>query len=197
MQFVKTLRDRIRIMMRWRRLDLPGHDEARLRDELGSWHLEGHAEFVEDRNRWELGYTVSCTLDWITTRAIVKGRSDRGAIEANVVRSPVGGWTVNGVAVPAVAGCIDVDLAFTPATNLLSLRRLDLAIGQEAEVVAAWLTFPEFSLTPLRQRYRRTSQTTYDYAAPDLPFAGILTVDPDGFVLDYAGLWRADLPSSE
>lgn len=94
-------------------------------------------------------------------------------------------------------GCTDVDLAFTPATNLLSLRRLELAVGQQAEVVAAWLTFPEFSLIPLRQRYRRTSRTTYDYAAPDLPFAGILTVNAEGFVLDYAGLWRADLPSSE
>ena len=113
------------------------------------------------------------------------------------MRSAIGEWTLNGVAVPAVEGCTDVDLAFTPATNLLSLRRLDLAVGQEAEVVAAWLTFPAFSLIPLRQRYRRTSQASYDYAAPDLPFAGILTVSPEGFVLDYAGLWRADPPSTE
>jgi hypothetical protein len=185
------------VRMRWRRLDLPGFDEARLRSEARSWHLEGRAEFVEDRNRWELGYTVTCGTDWATTRAVVKGGSGRGAIEANVVRSGDGRWALYGAAVPAVGGCTDVDLAFTPATNLLSLRRLDLAVGQEAEVVAAWLTFPEFSLTPLRQRYRRTSQTTYEYAAPDLPFAGILTVDPGGFVLDYADLWRADLPSAK
>jgi hypothetical protein len=183
--------------MRWRRLDLPGLDEARLRREPESWHLEGHAEFVEDRNRWELGYSVACGPDWVTARGAVKGHSGRGAIEANVVRSATGGWTLNGAEVPGVAGCTDVDLAFTPATNLLSLRRLDLAVGQEAEVVAAWLTFPEFSLTPLRQLYRRTSQTTYDYSAPDLPFAGILTVNPDGFVLDYAGLWRADLEGAK
>ena len=184
-------------MIRWRRLDLPGHDEARLRNELGSWHLAGHAEFIDGTNRWQLGYTVTGTPDWTTTRAMVKGHSDRGAIEANVVRSAVGGWTLNGTPVPAVAGCTDIDLAFTPATNLLSLRRLDLAVGQEAVVVASWLTFPEFSLIPLRQRYRRTSQTTYDYSAPDLPFAGILTVSPEGFVLDYAGLWRADPPATE
>jgi hypothetical protein len=132
--------------MRWRRLDLPGHDEARLRNELGSWLLEGHAEFIDGTNPWELGYTVSCTPDWTTTRAIVKGHSDRGAIEAKVVRSAVGGWTLNGAPVPAVAGC--------------------------------------------------TSEAAYDYSAPDLPFAGILTVDPEGFVRDYAGLWRADPPST-
>ena len=168
------------MMMRWRRLDLPGRDDARLRHQLGSWRLEGHAEFIDGTNRWELGYRVACGPDWVTTGALVRGQSGRGAIEANVARSAIGGWTLNGVPVPAVAGCTDVDLAFTPATNLLSLRRL---------------SFPEFSLTPVRQRYRRTSQTTYDYAAPDLPFAGILTVSPEGFVLDYAGLWRADLPA--
>ena len=184
-------------MMRWRRLDLPGHDEVRLHSESGSRHLKGHAEFIDSTNRWKLGYTVTCTPDWTTTHALVKGHSDRGVIEANVVRSAAGEWTLNGAPVSAVAGCTDVDLAFTPATNLLSLRRLDLAVGQEAEVVAAWLTFPEFALIPLRQRYRRTSQGTYDYSAPDLPFAGILTVNPEGFVIDYAGLWRADPPSAE
>lgn len=184
-------------MMRWRRLDLPGHDEVRLHTEAGSRQLKGRAKFIDGTNRWELGYTVSCTPDWTTTRAMVKGHSDRGAIEATAVRSAVGGWTLNGAPVLAVAGCIDVDLAFTPATNLLSLRRLGLAVGQEAEVIAAWLTFPEFALIPLRQRYRRTSEGTYDYSAPDLPFAGILTVNPEGFVLDYAGLWRADLSSTE
>lgn len=182
------------MMMRWRRLDLPGNDEARLHHQLGSWRLEGHAEFIDGTNRWELGYSVACDPDWVTTGALVRGHSGRGAIEANVVRSGGGEWTLNGAEIPRVAGCTDVDLAFTPATNLLSLRRLSLAVGQEAEVVAAWLSFPEFSLTPLRQRYRRTSRTTYDYAAPDLRFAGILTVSPEGFVLDYAGLWRADLP---
>jgi len=111
-------------MMRWRRLDLPGLDEAALRREAGSWHLEGHAEFIDGANRWELGYTVTCTLDWTTTSAVVTGHSERGAIEAQVMRSPTGGWALNGAPVPAVAGCTDVDLAFTPATNLLSLRRL-------------------------------------------------------------------------
>lgn len=185
------------VTVRWRRLDLPGLDQARLLQASGSWHLDGQSEFVEGGNQWTLGYRVECGLDWTTTRAVVKGHSDRGAIEANATRSPAGRWTLNGVEAPAVAGCTAVDLAFTPATNLLSLRRLDLAVGEEAEVVAAWITFPDFSLTPLRQRYRRTAQTTYDYAAPDVPFSGVLTVHPEGFVLDYAGLWRADPPAAD
>jgi len=47
----------------------------------------------------------------------------------------------------------------------------------------------------LVQRYARRSVMEYDYEA-DLPgaarFAGLLRVEPGGWVLDYAGLWRAE-----
>jgi hypothetical protein len=88
-----------------------------------------------------------------------------------------------------VEWCRLTSQACTPATNLLALRRLSLAVDQEAEVTAAWLTHPDFALTPLRQRYRRTSQAEYAYTAPDHAFAGALTVNGQGFVLDYPGLW--------
>jgi hypothetical protein len=40
----------------------------------------------------------------------------------------------NGAAVSAVEGCIDIDLKYSPSTNLLPIRRLNLAIGESAEV---------------------------------------------------------------
>jgi len=90
---------------------------------------------------------------------------------------------------------VDLDLSFTPATNLLPLRRLALVSGQSAEVRSAWLEWPEVRLTPLVQRYVRRSQAEYEYEA-DLPgaspFRGMLRVQPDGWVLDYAGLWHAE-----
>ena len=64
-------------------------------------------------------------------------------------------WRLNGRECPVVAGCIDIDLAFSPSTNMLPIRRLNLAIGQEAKVRAAWLRFPGFNLEPLEQLYRR------------------------------------------
>jgi hypothetical protein len=97
-----------------------------------------------------------------------------------------------------VAGCSDLDLGFTPATNLLALRRLDLAVDHSAEVRSAWLAWPGTQLTPLVQRYTRRSIAEYEYEA-DLPvgekFAGLLRVEKDGWILDYAELWRAELPA--
>ena|SRR5712692_7412959 len=103
-----------------------------------------------------------------------------------------GRWHLNGAEQPAVRGCVDVDLGFTPATNLLQLRRVALDIGQEADVPAAWLAFPELTLERLEQRYRRRGRDTYDYRAPSVPYEAPLHVNELGFVTLYPGLWEAE-----
>ena len=88
-------------------------------------------------------------------------------------------------------GCVDVDLNFSPSTNLLPIRRLGLAVGEEADVRAAWLRFPSFSLELLDQRYRRTGDLAYHYESGGGSFRADLRVDAVGFVTDYA-VWRAE-----
>jgi hypothetical protein len=83
-----------------------------------------------------------------------------------------------------------VDLAFTPATNLLPIRRLSLATGEQAAVRAAWLSFPGFALEPLDQVYRRTGPAAYRYESQGGAFATDLEVDADGFVRRYGGAWE-------
>jgi hypothetical protein len=178
----------------WRRLDLPGHDAASLREAETGVELRGVAVFHDEAGPTALHYRVCCDNEWRTTEATVEGWSGSRAVELRIRRAHAGSWTVNGVLCPAVAGCIDLDLSFTPATNMLPLRRLDLGVNQTAEVRSAWLEWPAAVLTPLVQRYARRSVTEYDYEA-DLPgaatFVGVLRVEPGGWVLDYAALWQA------
>jgi uncharacterized protein len=84
---------------------------------------------------------------------------------------------------------VDVDLSFTPATNTLPIRRLRLDVGEEAEILVAWLVWPELEVRPVRQRYARLAQDRYRYAQDD--FEAELVVDDEGLVLEYEGLWRA------
>ncbi len=71
-------------------------------------------------------------------------------------------WQVNGVSKKSVRGCVDVDLGFTPATNMIALRRLSLKVGQRAEAPAAYLQFPEMRLVMLPQTYLRIGRTEYE-----------------------------------
>lgn len=178
----------------WHRLDLPGHDSAVLDAETAGAAIRGMAVFHDAAGPTALNYTVRCNRDWQTTEAYIRGWAGSRTVEMLVHRDREGRWTMNGSGCPALAACLDLDLSFTPATNLPHLRRLALTIGEMGEVRSAWLDWPAGTLGPLVQRYRRDTSAEYFYEA-DLPdstrFAGVLRVAPSGWVLDYAGLWRA------
>jgi hypothetical protein len=179
----------------WRRLDLPGHDAAVLLEAADGAELRGMAVFHDESGPTALHYRVQCRSGWQTSGAHVHGWLGTQPVELSIRRDEAGRWTLNDVGCPAVAGCVDLDLSFTPATNLLPLRRLKLAVGHTAEVRSAWLEWPAGTLAPLVQRYTRQSPATYDYES-DLPggerFTAVLRVDPSGWVIDYPGLWQAE-----
>jgi hypothetical protein len=179
----------------WRRLDLPGHDAAVLVESADGAELRGMAVFLDQGGPTALHYRVCCSAGWQTSDAHIHGWLGTQPVELSIRRDAAGRWTLNGAACPAVAGCVDLDLSFTPATNLLPLRRLDLGVGDTAGIRSAWLDWPAGILAPLVQRYTRQSSAAYDYES-DLPgterFAATLRVDPDGWVLDYPGLWQAE-----
>jgi hypothetical protein len=92
-----------------------------------------------------------------------------------------------------VEGCGDLDLNFSPSTNLLPIRRLNLAVGEEARVRAAWLRFPSFALEPLEQIYRRVDTTTYRYESAGAKFVTELKVNAAGFVTRYPNFWEVEV----
>jgi uncharacterized protein len=98
---------------------------------------------------------------------------------------------MNGDEVPAVQGCTDVDLNFSPATNLLPIKRLKLDIGESKTVRVAWLRFPSFSLELLEQVYTRKSDFVYNYRSTT-GFEADITVDRFGLPVEYAGLWTVE-----
>jgi hypothetical protein len=101
-------------------------------------------------------------------------------------------WFLNDKVSRTVAGCVDLDLNFSPCTNLLPIRRLELAVGQGSQVNAAWLRFPSFRLEPLPQVYRRVAATTYHYESHGGLFATELKVNETGFVTQYPNFWERD-----
>jgi hypothetical protein len=176
----------------WRRLDAPGHDSATLSPADGSWLLEGAAAFVEAGTPCHLAYRVATDAGWRTQAASVHGWAGATRIDLDIRVTPDQQWLVNGAIAAAVAGCVDVDLAFTPATNLLPIRRLGLAVGASAPVIAAWLPFPDLELQPLDQVYTRSGEASYDYSSQDGTFRVTLVVNDAGLVTDYPGLWREE-----
>jgi hypothetical protein len=158
--------------------------------------LEGTAVFSHEQQPCRLAYHVICDEAWRTLSAKVEGWLGNTTIDILIKTDPEQFWWSNGIEQPQIKGCIDIDLNFSPSTNLLPIRRLNLAVGASAQVNAAWLRFPSFELELLSQQYRRLDEMTYRYESGSGQFIADLEVNQSGFVLEYPGIWRSEVHSA-
>jgi hypothetical protein len=179
----------------WRGILLTGHEACRMFYENSQWHLEGTSVLSYERQPCLLTYAIICDNTWHTLIATVIGWLGKMNVNIQIRSDPSHKWWLNDVEVREVEGCLDVDLNFSPSTNLIPIRRLNLKVGERANLTAAWLRFPIFSLEPLPQSYERLEDSLYRYESGDGRFVADLRVNPEGFVLDYPGIWQADAAS--
>lgn len=180
--------------MRWRRIDLPGREEARIEQTARGWRLTGELEVEEGSVSAQLAYLIECEPDWRTRLTIVTGSASGVPMGLELAADGAGHWTLNGAPLSLVEGALDIDLGFTPATNLLPIRRLDLAVGERADVRTAWVRFPELRVEALEQSYLRVAARVFHYDAvvDGQRFQARLDTDEFGRVLHYEGLWEVE-----
>ena len=191
---MRTNRDHVESIL-WRGFAFPGHEVCQMFTKDSRWHVEGTALFSHEQRPCRLDYQVICDAAWRTLSARVEGWLGEIIVGIQIRIEPDQRWWLNDVEQLEVMGCIDVDLNFSPSTNTLPIRRLNLDIGETAEVNAAWLRFPSFRLERLSQQYHRLSETAYRYESGGGQFVAELKVNSSGFVVDYSGLWRSEATS--
>jgi len=191
----RRARSRMVRALLWRRVDIAGVEYFRLWDSAAGPRLTGTVIMADAGIPLRLKYAVACAPDW-TSRGVHVALT-RGAVTRHLKLTTGDGqrwWrsaeVPGAVEIPAVAGCLDVDLAFTPATNILPLRRLGLAVGESREMTAAWVRFPDLSIEPLPQRYTRLDERRVRYESRGGAFTAELEVDELGLVVRYPPLWE-------
>jgi len=177
--------------MLWRRIDTPGHDACRLEKTPFGWSLHGAAVFRMAGEAANLSYSVNCDGDWKTVSGRIAGAVGERAVDDLIVREN-GGWRLNGDPAPGLEGLDDLDLSFTPATNVLQLRRVELPTGRRIRLPAAWFDLETRRLSELEQIYERRDALSLSYRAPGVGYEGLLELAPNGFIRRYPGLWEAE-----
>lgn len=163
-----------------------GSEVCVLERAASGWRLRGTVLTHEAEQPIELRYAVTVDSAWATRDVEVQvalGGSDPRELGA------LGHVWSGTERPPEYDDCVDVDLSFTPATNTLPIRRLGLEIGEEAEIHVVWLVWPELGIRRVLQRYSRLAEDRYRYTQDE--FEAELTVDGQGLVVEYEGLWRA------
>ena len=150
--------------------------------------LAGTTVIVFEDHPAHLTYEVLVDDAWRTRSAAVELLGHRAvAIDVSVDGDA---WFVDAIRRPDLDGCVDIDLGWTPATNVLPIRRLGVEVGDAVEITTAWVQFPEMTVVPNHQRYERTGQTSWRYSSGPYDFS--IDTTADGIVTRYGDdLWSA------
>ena len=79
----------------WRRLDIPGHEFARVFFDNSCWHLNGTAIFVHDKKPCCLDYQLKCNSEWETLSGRVAGWIGEKPIKTKISVDSKRRWLLN------------------------------------------------------------------------------------------------------
>jgi hypothetical protein len=179
--------------MLWRRVDHPGLEWCRVLSDRERTTIFGVVLLSFARKACRLEYVIECDSAWKTRAAAIKGTVGQREIDIALKVDSRKRWYRNGTHIDAVDGCVDVDLGFSPSTNLLPIRRCGLRRGAPVAVTAAWVEFPSFTLKTLSQVYLRKDDRVIHYESAGGKFHRDLVTNNKGLVVRYPGLWESVL----
>src|SRR5579859_5464123 len=152
---------------------------------------------MHDQKPFRMQYEIRCHNNWGLKRLYLNMLSNP-PLMVHLSSDGKGTWTdKTGEVIPALSGCLDVDISATPFTNTLPIRRLQLKPGMSVTLKMVYISVPHLQVSVVEQRYTclEITPTLGRYRYESLEngvswFSAELPIDSDGLVLDYPGLFR-------
>ncbi len=168
---------------RWQTWDGNGDETVTLRWENEGWTALGEV------TREAVSYVIRLSPMWQVRQFLLF--RDQSEPDLWLGTDGAGRWgEVNGAHRPDLDGCTDIDLGCTPFTNTLPIRRLQLDVGDAAEVTAAMIDVETLGVVPVQQRYEHHGERRWRYANLTSGFETDFSVDDYGLVQDYPDAFR-------
>lgn len=179
-------------ILTWRGHDIPRMESARVH--LSGNRIRAYGRLVSGATKVHPAFSAS--YDLVTDEA---GATNRLSLtltlaerdrQLSIARDEENMWSVSGhqgqSARAAFSGALDVDVVFSPFFNALPIRRTGIYKRRDSVAVpVVYVMLPELSVTQATITYISGS----DGIKLHSPVADTtVTVDDDGFILDYPGL---------
>jgi len=180
----------------WTPVGSPGFEHLQLRTEDGGYVAKSIVLGIEGDTPFRLHYKIKADQEWRTRKLWLRALTPVSERELTLRSDGHGHWrNEDGLDLPALRDCFDVDISATPFTNTLSINRLQLMSGQSVEIRVAYLLAPSLAISASAQRYsRRGTDEDIFFESPAHDFTALLPIDGDGLVLDYPQLFRRAFP---
>lgn len=178
----------------WEGLDHPTMECLTLQQQDDGYIITSHITGVVGSSPIAIHFLIETDLQWMTEHVLVSdlNQPDR-VIELYADKN--GKWFNRDEAVDELEGCLDIDISLTPFTNTLPIRRLSWQEKATASIAVVYISLPEFSLEKATQYYTRLAPGSFRFETGSRNFTADLSVDPDGFVMDYPFLFKRIFPA--
>ena len=168
---------------RWSAWDGDGDETLTLRWENEGWTAVG--EVTKER----VTYVVRLTSTWQTSQFLLFRDQDEPDLWLGHDGRAQWG-EINGAHRPDLDGCRDVSLHVTPFTATLPIRRLQLDVGDSADVRVATIDVETLGVIPVDERYEHVERGRYRVTHTRTGIAREFRVDEYGLVHDDDGMFR-------
>jgi hypothetical protein len=146
----------------------------------------------DEHGSFRLTYRLTWDDSWRLRDAELLLATERSTRSLNLQTDGRGYWRDgDNRPLPALDGCMDIDIWPTPFTNTFPIRREPMALGERRQFLMAWVFALDLTVRPQPQAYTRLGEHRYLFESLDgSNFQAELPVDEDGVVLDYPELFR-------
>ena len=173
----------------WQGIEYLSLEHCQVKSTADGWYATSTIVGFYHQIIYRVRYTIWINPQWETVKLEISNELNSSeeliVLECNDEEA----WLLNGKVIEALKGCIDVDIPLTPFTNSLPINRLQLQPGERREIQVIYLYLLSRKLYPVRELYKRLSDTTYHYENVPNDFEAAITVDDRGFVVDYPTLF--------
>ncbi len=177
-----------RLAARWVALDGEGIEHLTLERNDGRITATGVVSGRAEGEPFGAWYRLALDAAWQVKQLSVHLTDSRWLIATS--RQP-GKWRDgDGQPLPQFEGCVDVDLACTPFTNTLPVRRFDWQPGTTRDLDMLYVDFTDLEPRRDRQRYTCLAPDRFRYEGLNSGFVSEIAIDGDGLVTDYPGLFK-------
>lgn len=137
-----------------------------------------------------IDYQLQLDHTWKTLSIIASSRQAEHTNALSFTGDGEGNWRFNDKPAPEFNGCIDVDISVTPFTNSLPVKRLKLNINEQQLIKVFYINLPDEKLQVMEQRYTKLSDTEYLYQNVGSHFEAVISLDKNGLVVNYPGIFE-------
>jgi len=144
----------------------------------------------------EAQYQLELKPGWVIQSVKIDWKGNE-PFSHHLLKNADGHWSLpNGKVLKEFEDCEDIDIRMTPFTNTLSIRRLQLPVGEPNTMPVLYFHLPEPKISSVLQRYTNMGDGIYKYENLTSDFTSFIEVDESGYVIDYPGIWQRVLPKN-